>query len=93
MIAPDFGFNRDRQIGLVSGVDKDEANGAIAGDLMLLGAAQIGHEPDDAIVAIGPCFDRSRPQSHGRAGCQHTDPDALDDVPDAIGRGFRGHRG
>jgi Domain of unknown function (DUF892) len=53
-------------------------------DLMLLRAALISHEPDDAGIAVGARFQRTRPQAARELRGQHADADLFDDVPDAI---------
>src|SRR5665213_2015203 len=81
-IAHDAGAAGDRQIGFVSGIDKDEADIGPGLDLMLLGAANIGHEKNQAGIAVGPCLERSRAQPAGKLRGQHAAADLFDDVPD-----------
>ena len=52
-------------------------------DLVVLGAAHIGHDPDDAGVAVGPGFQRPRAQAIAKSRRQHADARFLDDIPDA----------
>ena len=52
-------------------------------DLVVLGAADIGHEPDDAGVAVDPRFQRPRAQTAGKSCRQHADARLLDNIPDA----------
>src|SRR4029077_1776577 len=64
------------------GIDEDEADIGCGLDLGLLGAVNVGHETNDTGVAVGPCLERSRPQSAAEARRQHAHADLLDDVPD-----------
>src|SRR5579859_6270589 len=50
---------------------------------MLLAAAPVGDEPDQAGGAVWPRLQRPRPQAVRRQRGQHADAGALDDVPDA----------
>jgi hypothetical protein len=65
MIAAYCRLRRNRKIGFGVRIDEHEADRAIARDLVFLGAAQIGHEPDDPVVAIGPRLQGTRPHPHG----------------------------
>src|SRR5262249_32426668 len=53
VIAAYCGLGRDRKIGVGVRIDEPETTRRITHDLMLLGAAQIGDKPDDAVVAVG----------------------------------------
>ena len=55
---PHVGARGDREVGVGLSVNEYEANVVLGFDLVLLAAVQIGHEPDDARSAIGPCFKR-----------------------------------
>ena len=60
-------------------------------DLVLLGAAQIGDEPDQTGVAVGPRLERPRPQAAGGVRREHAHAHLRDDVPDAGEMIFFGH--
>jgi hypothetical protein len=66
-VAPHFGATDDRQIGLGFRVDKRQPDIVLGLDLVLLAAAQIGHEPDEARGAAGPRFQWPRPEASGEA--------------------------
>jgi hypothetical protein len=83
-VAQDLGAAGDRQIGLVAGIDEDEADIRRRGDFLVLPAAQVGEKPDDAGVAVRPRLDRPRPQAGGKLRRQHGDADLLDDIPNPI---------
>jgi len=53
-------------------------------DLVLLAAANIGDEPDQAGVAFRPCLQRPGPQAARELRRQHRDADFSDDVPDPV---------
>jgi hypothetical protein len=57
-VAPHVGARRDREVGIGLGVNENEPDIVLGFDFVLLAAAQIGHDPDDARRAIGPCFKR-----------------------------------
>jgi hypothetical protein len=66
-------------------VDENEPDILFGCDLMFLAAAQVGHEPDGTGVAIGPRFQRPRPQAAaGKARGKHAHAHPLDDLPDAV---------
>ena len=54
MIAPHLGARGDREVGVDLCTDECEPDIVVGFDLVFLCAVQIGHEPDDASVAIGP---------------------------------------
>ena len=49
-----LGARRDREVGVGSCIDECEPDIVVGFDLVFLCAVQIGHEPDNAGVAIGP---------------------------------------
>ena len=57
----------------------------------ILGAEHIGHEPEDAGVAVGPRFQRSRAEAAVEFRRQHADTRLLDDIPDAHNGCLLGH--
>jgi hypothetical protein len=61
-IAHDAGAAGDRQVSFVAWIDKGKADIGLGLDLMLLGAVDIGHEKNQAGIAVWPCFERSRTQ-------------------------------
>src|SRR5262245_22839417 len=82
MIAPHLRTCCDREIGALFCVDEDQANVVLGLDLVLLGAAQVSDEPDQAGLALGPRLQRTRAQAPGKARGQHAGADLVDDVPD-----------
>ena len=90
-IAHDAGAAGDRQVGFVVRIDKDKADIGRGLDLILLGAVDIGHEKNQASIAVGPCLERSRTQSTDELRRQHAHADLFDDVPDAVDVVFLAH--
>src|SRR6185437_11706451 len=81
-IARDAGAAGDRQVGVVVRIDKDKPDVGPGLDLILLGAADVGHEKNQASITVGSCLDRPRTQSTGEARGQHADANLFDNVPD-----------
>jgi len=53
-------------------------------DFLLLAAMQVGDEPDQARIAVRPCFQGPRPQPARRMRGEHAHADFFDDVPDVV---------
>ena len=85
VIASHLGARGDRKIRLGLSIDEHEPDIVLGLDLVLLAAAEVGDEPDEAGVAFRPGLHGSRPHSTREGRGQHGDADLLDDVPDAIG--------
>jgi hypothetical protein len=79
-IAHNAGATGDRQVSFVFRIDEDKADDIGRGfDLILLCTVDVGHEKDQAGVAVGPFA-----QSAGELRCQHAHPGLFNDVPDAV---------
>jgi hypothetical protein len=58
-------------------------------NLQLLAAAQVGHKPDGARVAIGPASSGRARKPAGEARGEHTHAHLLDNLPHAVEMIFR----